>query len=160
VSYGSRLCPPFSRGYGRDDGTGAEGAFFRILLRGLQRKLLGEMAAGKVAGTHFSQQRRLCTAAVLSEPAARMKIAAQRRCSRTRHLAPEDRTSAGNTRIRNRDGAHQRGRVGMTGTGEDRFGCRQFDDLADIHDRDAVRDVAHHGEVVRHKNERQPQPQL
>jgi hypothetical protein len=89
-----------------------------------------------------------------------MKTAARRRRRRTRHLAFEDRTRAGGTRIGNRDGAHQGGRVGMTGTREDGFCCRQFNDLADIHDRDAVGDVAHHGEVVRHKDKSQPQPQL
>ena len=45
-------------------------------LRSLQRKLLREMAAGEVAGAHFAQQRRLAAAAILGEPATRMKIAA------------------------------------------------------------------------------------
>ena len=91
---------------------------------GLQQKLVGEMAAGKVAGAHFAQQRCLSAAAVFSELTPWMKIAARWRCSRARHFALEDGTSDGDTRINNWDGAHQAGRVGMTGTGEDRFGCR------------------------------------
>ena len=63
-------------------------------------------------------------------------------------------------RIGDRHGAHQRGRVGMLRLAEDRVGRRQLDELADIHHRDAVGDVAHHREVVGDEQEGELQPRL
>ena len=115
------------------------------------RKLLGEMAACEVVRAHFAQLRRLAAAAVFGEPAAWMEVAAGWRCGRAWYLALEDRIIGCNARIGNWDGAYQRRGIGMTGTREDGVGRRQFNELTNIHDGDAVANVAHHGKIVSHQ---------
>src|SRR5215471_7374587 len=109
------------------------------------------MAAGEVVWAHLAQQRRLTAATVFGEPATRMEVAAGWRRGRVGDLTLEHRIAACNPRIGDRHGAHQRSRVRMAGTREDRVGRPELGELADIHYRDAVADVAHYREIMRHE---------
>ena len=57
-------------------------------------------------------------------------------------------------------GTHQGGGVGVLRLAEDLVGRSKLDELADIHHRDAVGDVAHHRKVVGDEEEGQFQARL
>ena len=57
-----------------------------------------------------------------------------------------------------RNGANERGRVGMAGVGEERLGRADFDDLPQIHHRNARTEKSHDIEVVRHEKVAHPEP--
>ncbi len=94
--------------------------------------------------------------------AARVEATAARRVDRARHVAGQHDALA--RPLEHRVG-HGHGREQRLGVGVDRpavqlLGRRELDDLAEVHDRDAVGDVAHDPEVVRdeHVGERGTRP--
>lgn len=84
-----------------------------------------------------------------------MKGAPGRRMEGGGRITREDQARAPALKIRVEVGnrAHQRLRVRVAGTFHD-VGCgAELDDFSKIHHGDAIRDVFHHGEIVRDKNQ-------
>src|SRR5262245_11416585 len=92
--------------------------------------------------------RRLDPAARTGIGTARMKRTAGRRLERVREREAEARVGYADTGLRREHGVEQRPRVGMARVGENRFAVRGLDDAAEIHDRDARRDMLDHREIV------------
>ena len=96
-----------------------------------QRRLVGRADLGRVA-------------------AARVEAAAARRVDRARHVALEhDPLALRRSRIGDRHRREQRLGVRVDRPLVELLGRRELDDLAEVHHRDAVGDVAHDAEVVR-----------
>ena len=92
---------------------------------------------------------RALPAARLGDRAAGVEMAAFRRVHRARHVALQADPLALHLRVRHRHGGEQRLRVGVLRVAVEIAGPGEFDDAAEIHHRDAVGDVLHHGEIVR-----------
>ena len=99
------------------------------------------------------QRRRLVAAALDGVRAARMKAAAARRRDRARRFAEQRqvpaRALALGSRIGQRHGRDQRARVRMQRRAHRPAWLADLDDAPEVHDRDAIGDVAHGGDVVR-----------
>src|SRR5262245_47027214 len=109
------------------------------------------MAAHEMTWCRLAQGRGFLPAALLGEAATRMEIAAAGWVRGARHLALECNLPHANTRIGHRYGAHQGGSIGMTRPREKGLARRQLDELTDVHHGYSVRDVPHHGEIVRNE---------
>src|SRR3712207_3374761 len=95
----------------------------------------------------LSERRDLGPAALVREGAARVEGAAGRRVDRVRDLAlHRDALAPRHADIRYRVEEHAR--IGMARAPEQLATAGDLDDAAEIHDADAARHVAHHGEVV------------
>src|SRR5712691_2128716 len=95
-------------------------------------------------------QRRLhCRAARLGMGATRFEAAARRRVDGIGRIARQRRLLATAVGVHRRHGTEQRARIGMPRAGVDALHGTQLDDLAEIHDEDAVADVLHAIEVMR-----------
>src|SRR5690349_1354105 len=97
--------------------------------------------------------------ACLEARAARMEIAGARRVQRARHVALEDDRLAGATTlwIGDRNGGEQRTRIRVLWLLVELQLWRQLDDLAEVHDEDAIRDVTDDIEVVGDEDVGQPE---
>ena len=95
--------------------------------------------------------------ACLEPRAARMEVARARRVQRARHVALEHDRLAGATTlgIGDRNGGEQRSRIRVLGLLVELQLWRQLDDLAEVHDEDAVGDVPDDVEVVGDEDVRQ-----
>ena len=89
-----------------------------------------------------------------------MERAAGRRIGRIGDFAPGRADLIAQRRIGFRDRRQQRLGVGMARSRVERRGRRGLDDAPDIHHGDAVADMAHHAEIMRDEQHRQPQPVL
>ena len=89
--------------------------------------------------------------------AARVEAAAGRRRDRVRRLALDlrPRAAAVLARVGDRDRAEQRRGVGVDRLLVELLRRRELDDLAEVHHRDPVGDMAHDGEVVGDEDEGQ-----
>ena len=106
-------------------------------------------AGDMVAGCDLDQGRRRHLAVGHRIGAAGMEMAAGRRLGRARHVALHDPLAhAAPLGIGRGGGRQQRLGVGMQGLGEQGALGRELDDATEIHHRDAMADMAHHGEVV------------
>ena len=77
-----------------------------------------------------------------------MEPATRRRIDSARRIALQDHVIAPDLRVGDRDRGDQRLGVGMTRTVEQLVPRRRLDELAEIHDGDAIADMAHHAEVM------------
>src|SRR3954451_15608080 len=114
-----------------------------------------EVAGGLVAADLRLEQRLLHGADLLVLPAARVEAARGRRRRRAGHVAAEDLPLAARARPRDRYRRQQRAGVGVARVRVERVALGQLDDLAEVHDADAVAHVADDGEVVRDEYDRQ-----
>jgi hypothetical protein len=80
--------------------------------------------------------------------AAGVKAAAGRRIGRARKVASKLDAFASRVRIRDRYRRHQRDCVGVCRCLEDLRSIANFDNFAEIHDRNPMRDGFHNGEIV------------
>jgi hypothetical protein len=89
--------------------------------------------------------------------AAGTESASRRRIGRARQIPLQNYSSAPTLllRIRQWDRRKQRLRVRMRRTTEDAIYLADLRNLSQIHHRDAIRDMPHHGEIVRNKKIRQ-----
>lgn len=110
---------------------------------------LHQVAGGGMAIAQRDRLRHLAAAPRDRQWATRMEPAAVRRCKRVRHLAGEDDARARPARPVARHRRKQRLRIGMARRCEQPSRRRGFHDAAQIHHRDAVGNVAHHGKIVR-----------
>src|SRR5215211_2991337 len=99
------------------------------------------MTGHVMAGLDLAQGWRFHLAALDRIRAARVEVASHRRFERTWYVTLHDALNTFDCRIGHRHGCEQRFRVGMQRPGEQRGLVRVLDDAAEIHDRDAVRDV-------------------
>ena len=86
-----------------------------------------------------------------------MELAARRRVQRAGNFTFELDSGFFRVRVEVGNGRQQRLGIGMLGVRKQFFGRRDLDDLTQIHHRDMVAGVGHHGEVVGYEQERQPQ---
>ena len=91
--------------------------------------------------------------------AARVEAAGGRRVGGRRHVTAEHLAllGLGQRRIGDRHGREQRARVRMARVPVELLGGRELHDAAEVHHRDALAHVAHHGEVVGDEDDRQPE---
>src|SRR5208282_1677070 len=122
--------------------------------------LAPEMARRKVPSAVVREDGRFLAAALLRVRTAGVKAAARRYGERARHVALENHALPPAPRRRQRDGGEQRLAIGMARLGEEGGLGGELDDLAEIHDRDAMGDVLHHGEVVGDEDEAEPETGL
>ena len=97
-------------------------------------------------GIKRTKERLLLPANFSGVGTARVKAAACGRIGRAGYIAFEDDAPARPfpARIRNRHGRQERPRVGVQRIVENLIARAQLDDLAEVHNRHAVADVAHH----------------
>ena len=107
------------------------------------------MAGDMVAGEDLAHLRLRRPAVRDGVAAAGVKAAARRRVDRARHVPLQDDPLFGSRRVGDRDGRQQGLGVGVLRPGEEIGLVGEFDDLAEIHDRDATADVLDHGEIMR-----------
>ena len=88
------------------------------------------------------------SAALLHEGAAAVEFAAQRAVEEARHLAFERDAIGPGIGIGLGIGGKQRQPIGMAGAGEDGLGRSYLHEAAEIHDRHAVGDMAHHVQIM------------
>src|SRR5579863_2943280 len=88
-----------------------------------------------------------------------MKAAPRRRIDRRRNVARQDDALAAllDRRIRNRNCREQRLRIRMEGIDVEFLAVGNLDELADVHDRDAGRDMTHDREIVCDEEVGQPE---
>src|SRR5438552_7319164 len=112
-----------------------------------QTTLSSQVAGGPLAGPNLAQRRDLARAALDRDRTARMEDASRRRIERARHLAAEHHALARglHLRIRDRDRGEQGLRVGVLRILVELAALGDLHDLAEVHDRDPVGDVADHG---------------
>ena len=103
-----------------------------------------------MVGLNLSELGLFFAAQILGERAARVEAAAGWRIDRAGYVARQDDALAFALDRRVRDGyrAQQRLGVRMQRALVQEVTRRQLDDLADVHDRHTVRNVAHHAQVV------------
>src|SRR5579859_1015742 len=121
----------------------------RDLLAGLD--LVPEVAGGEVVWLDLQQGGLFLAAQLLSEGTARVEPAPRRRIDGARHVPSQDHALplALDRRIRDRHGRKQRLGVRMQWAFVQKVARGQLDDLADVHHRHAIADVAHHRQIVR-----------
>src|SRR6476659_8264489 len=110
----------------------------------------GIMAGDTTRSAVSCQNRAFLPASVGGEGATRMEAATLRRVDRARDVAGEyDALAlAGLSEVGLRHRRDQGLGIGVAGLGEDVTGAAEFDDRAQIHDRDAGRDLAHHAQIM------------
>ena len=116
----------------------------------------GHLPERKVAGYLPSlgngcERRPLDPAAVLGDGAARMEAAAVRRVDRARHVARQHDALARPRCVEHRAPAPRRSAPGYRdglGLAKMSSAAPSLDDRAQIHDRDARRDLAHHAQIM------------
>src|SRR5436190_24239190 len=118
------------------------------------------MTSGEVASDTRREWRTLNTAAIEGVRAAWMKWAAGGRIQRAWQFSARRGRSSAALRIHARGGGKESLRIGMPWRAESALGVRDFDDVAEIHDGNAVRDVAHQAKVMSDEENRQPQTLL
>jgi len=106
------------------------------------------------------QQRRLRGAAIEGQCAARMEGTPGRWLQGARQIALDHAAPAVAIRARRRHGGEQRLRIRVQRPAEDHASRSLFDDPAEIHDRNRIRDMPHYADVVRHEQIGQPEPHL
>src|SRR6266446_4268725 len=99
---------------------------------------LAQMASDVVAGEDLADLGLLLGAALEGVGAAGVEAAARGRVDRARHIAFEDDALSRRLWVGDRDGREQRLGVGVLRAGEEGALVGELDDLAEIHDRDAV----------------------
>jgi hypothetical protein len=116
------------------------------------------VARGNVVGVEFPQRGVVAVTHIGGPRASGVEVAAGRRIDGAGYVALEDQSLTGNVafRVGYRHRRQQGARVRM-----ERVlvkGCRgsAFDDSAQVHHRDAIRNVPDHTEVVRNEKVRQP----
>jgi len=109
---------------------------------------LAQVAGDVVAGEDLAHLRLLLRAALEGVGAAGVEAAARGRVDRARHVALQDDALARRLGVGNRDRRQERLGVGVLRAGEEGALVGELDDLAEIHDRDAVADVLDHRKVV------------
>ena len=87
--------------------------------------------------------------------AARMELAAGRRIDGAGNIALENLDLAIGVKVRRRNGVHQRLSVGVLGIVEQLLRVGQLDDIAQIHNADAVGDIFDDRQIVRDEQVRQ-----
>ena len=111
------------------------------------------MAGDETRGAFDRLKRRLGDAAnLLRVKTTRVKTARGGRRNRTGRIdiAHRQRLAlSADSRLGNC--SHQRLRIGVQRLAPKRAPVRQFDDLAEIHDGDAIRDMLDHGQIMRDK---------
>jgi len=106
------------------------------------------------------QGRSLHAATLRGMRAAGMKPAAGWNRKRTRHIPLEDHAAAARARLRQRNRRGEWLGIRMARGCDHGFLLCKLDDLAEIHHRDAVGDVLHHGKVVGDEDVAEPKPRL
>ena len=126
---------------------------------GCSRCLVAEVASREVLRVRADlfEKRPVAGANLFGERAAGMKRAAGRDVDRARRLA-FDHGSDELDLVQARCGSQQRPGVGMARVPEDRFAIALLHDPPEVHDRDAVAQMAHDGQVVRDEHDRQTEP--
>ena len=99
-----------------------------------------------------SKRRPLDPAAVDRVGAARVKVASGRRRQRTWNITLQQLPLPPRMRLRDGNRGEQGAGIGMAWIGEQLIRRRSFDDAAEIHDRDPVRDMFDHRKIVRNEN--------
>ncbi len=129
-------------GHGRAVSPG-HGHDVRLVQREVTRRLL--------CRPEPPQNRLLRGAEILRARAARPEATPRRRVDRARQLAPDPGLCLGalGGRVGHRDRLDQRLGVGVRWPAVDVIAGPQLDDLAEIHDRDPIREVLHDRQVVR-----------
>jgi len=114
---------------------------------------LDPVTSGEMSAAVVFERRIFDFAAFKSHGATRMKATARWRIDRGRDIAAEHDalTPALGGRIRNGNCREQRLRVRMQRPLVERVARAELDDLTDVHDGDAGRNVSHHREIVRDK---------
>src|SRR5436305_3257467 len=107
------------------------------------------MAGDEAAGSDFTEGRLLAPAAAEGVGAASVEAAARRRVHRARHVALDDEAGTPYPWIGDRCRVDERLRIGVERVFEQRFLRCDLDDLAKIHDGDAVADMLDDAEIVR-----------
>src|ERR1051326_6605127 len=108
-----------------------------------------EHVAGDAVRAVKHQRRLFYGAALFREWTARMKTTAARRIDRARHVTLQHHALAFASRIGRR--RHQSPGIGMAPFLVELGRRRNFDDFAEIHDRDAVADMLDHAQIVRNE---------
>jgi len=108
------------------------------------------VAGGHVAAAVLGQWRLLLAADLGGVAAARVETASRGRHDRARHVALEHdlHPAVGQVGVRDRNRGQQGLGVGVDGPLVELLGRRDLHDLAQVHDRDAVRHVPDHAQVV------------
>src|SRR5262245_49291046 len=109
--------------------------------------VLPQMASRGVCIAVDRQLRPLTFANALGMGAARVEMAAGRRCQRTGRISGQDAPRPA-LRRKHGNGREQGLRVGMARLREDRLGGRALDDAAEVHDGDTRGNVLHDGQIV------------
>jgi hypothetical protein len=89
---------------------------------------------------------------------AARKDAPRRQASRARGLTNERQRAAAGIWLQPRHRFEQGLRIGVARRREDFFGRRQFDDPAQIHDRDAIAEPLHDRQIMRNEQTGQAEP--
>ena len=116
--------------------------------------------AARCSGPRAVKVGPLGKAAVERERTARVEQAAGRQVERTRQFAARRGDAGAPRRVEFGRRIEQRLRIGMARRGEQRLGRADLDHLAEIHHRDAMRDVADQAQIVRDEHHGQLQPLL
>src|SRR5262245_29437804 len=121
-----------------------------------------QMARRGPAGAEVSERWIDASALLHCLRAARMEATAPGRLERARHLALDDRARALglNFGIGHRDRRQQGLRIGVQRALVELVAASDLYDTAEIHDGDAVGDMADHGEVVGYENVSEPEALL
>ena len=106
------------------------------------------MATDEVVGLQLLDLGRICPALVDGVAAARMEITAWRWMRRVGDLALQKDSLRAEAWVRLRHGGEQSLGIGMFWLLEEGRCTGNFDDLANVHDGDAVTDMLNHAEVV------------
>ena len=114
--------------------------------RQLRRSLLGAVAVDQVAALELGGRRKRLVAAVDGQVAARREEAAGGPVAGQGRVAGDP--DHGALALHVGDGAQQLAGVGVAGGGEDRVARAALDDPPRVHDRHAVSELGHHGQVV------------
>src|SRR4051812_2883156 len=105
------------------------------------------MAGGEVTRSACGKFWPLGKAAVERQRTARVEQAAGRKLERIGEFPAPRRNAASPCRVDLRGSIEQRLRIGMPRLGKQRLGRADLDHLAEIHDRNAMRDVADQAQV-------------
>lgn len=123
-------------------------------------EMLVEMAGCDVADAQRARLGHLAAAALEETRTASVKSAATRRIDRARHVALQDHAAARDAGLNGRHGRKERTRVGVGRRAKGALARSDFDDLAEIHDRDAMGHVLDDRQVVADEQQRQPEVAL
>src|SRR5580700_4753674 len=113
-------------------------------------KLPGKMAGGEMAGTMLGKRRCRLRTNALCQGTARAKPTAGGRVDRARRLARKAQAFAPalDRSVRDRHGRDEIARIGMERRGEEILRRRDLRDLAEVEHHHAIRNMAHHREIM------------